>query len=131
MQEALMVGEFRQFLLKNNVTALAIGFILGAAVGKVVTALVTDFIMPLVGIITPSGEWRQITYEAAGAKFLVGDFLGVVVDFVIIALVVFLAAKSLLKPEPEPPAPATKDCPACKEAIAAAATRCKFCTSAV
>lgn len=126
-----MVGEFRQFLLKNNVTALAIGFILGAAVGKVVTALVTDFIMPLVGIVTPSGEWRQITYEAAGAKFLVGDFLGAVVDFVIIALVVFLATKWLLRPEPEPPAPPTKDCPACKEAIAAAATRCKFCTSTV
>ena len=126
-----MVGEFRQFLLKNNVTALAIGFILGAAVGKVVTALVTDFIMPFVGIITPSGEWRQITYEAAGAKFLVGDFLGAVVDFVIIALVVFIATKSLLKPESEPPAPPTKDCPACKETIAAAATRCKFCTSTV
>jgi len=131
MQEALMVGEFRQFLLKNNATALAIGFILGAAVGKVVTALVSDFIMPVVGIITPSGEWRQITYEAAGAKFLVGDFLGAVVDFVIIALVVFLATKWLLKPEPEPPAAPTKDCPACKEAIAAAATRCKFCTSTV
>jgi large conductance mechanosensitive channel len=126
-----MVGEFRQFLLKNNVTALAIGFILGAAVGKVVTALVNDFIMPIVGIITPGGEWRQITYEMAGAKFLVGDFLGAVVDFVIIALVVFIATKSLLQPEPEPAAPPTKDCPACKEAIAAAATRCKFCTSAV
>ncbi len=126
-----MVGEFRQFLLKNNVMALAIGFILGAAVGKVVTALVSDFIMPLVGIITPSGEWQQFTYQAAGAKFLVGDFLAAVVDFVIIALVVFMATKSLFKPEPEPPAPPTKNCPACTEAIAVAATRCKFCTSTV
>ncbi|MGH9649337.1 MAG: MscL family protein, partial [Terriglobales bacterium] len=74
-----MIGEFRQFLLKNNVTALAIGFILGAAVGKVVTALVSDFVMPFVGMITPSGEWRQITYETGGARFLVGDFLGAVV----------------------------------------------------
>ena len=126
-----MVSEFRQFLLKNNVTALAIGFILGAAVGKVVTALVSDFIMPSVGIVAPSGEWRQIVFEAGGAKFLVGDFLGAVVDFVIIALVVFLATKTLLKPEPEPLAPPTKDCPACTESIPAAAKRCKFCTQPV
>ncbi|MGH9578549.1 MAG: large conductance mechanosensitive channel protein MscL [Terriglobales bacterium] len=126
-----MIGEFRQFLLKNNVTALAIGFILGAAVGKVVTALVSDFVMPFVGMITPSGEWRQITYETGGAKFLVGDFLGAVVDFVIIALVVFLAGKTLLKPAPEPPPPPSKSCPACTEAIPAAATRCKFCTQTV
>ncbi len=124
-----MVGEFRAFLLKNNVMALATGFILGAAVGKVVTALVSDFIMPFVGMITPSGEWRQITYEAGGAKFLVGDFLGAVVDFVIIALVVFIATKSLLKAEP--PAPPTKNCPACTESIPVAATRCKFCTTSV
>lgn len=126
-----MVGEFRSFLVKNNVMMLATGFILGAAVGKVVTALVSDFIMPFVGMITPSGEWRQITFEAGGAKFLVGDFLGAVVDFVIIALVVFLAGKTLLKPQPEPPAPPTKNCPACTETIASAATRCKFCTQAV
>ncbi len=126
-----MVGEFRQFLLKNNVMALATGFILGAAVGKVVTALVNDFIMPFIGMIAPSGEWRQITFEAGGAKFLAGDFLGAVVDFVIIALVVFLAAKTLLRPEPEPPAPPSKNCPACTEAIPAAASRCKFCTTAV
>ncbi len=126
-----MIGEFRQFLLKNNVTALAIGFILGAAVGKVVTALVSDFIMPFVGMITPGGEWRQITYELGGAKFLVGDFLGATVDFVIIVLVVFVATKTLLKPEPEPPAPPAKSYPACTETIPAAATRCKFCTSPV
>ncbi len=126
-----MVGEFRSFLLKNNVMTLATGFILGAAVGKVVTALVSDFIMPFVGMITPSGEWRQITFDAGGAKFLVGDFLGALVDFVIIALVVFLAGKTLLRTEPEPPAPPSKNCPACTEAIPAAATRCKFCTQAI
>jgi len=126
-----MGGEFRSFLLKNNVMALATGFILGAAVGKVVTALVNDFIMPFIGMIAPSGEWRQFAFEAGGAKFLLGDFLGAVVDFVIIALVVFLAAKTLLKPDPELPAPPSKNCPACTEAIPAAATRCKFCTTTV
>lgn len=123
-----MVGEFRAFLLKNNVMALATGFILGAAVGKVVTALVNDLIMPFVGMVTPSGEWRQITFEIGSGKFLVGDFVGAIVDFAIIALVVFLIAKAMLKPEP---APATKNCPACTEPIAAAATRCKWCTQAV
>ncbi|HSA93376.1 MAG TPA: large conductance mechanosensitive channel protein MscL [Terriglobales bacterium] len=123
-----MVGEFRGFLLKNNVMALATGFILGAAVGKVVTALVNDLIMPFVGMVTPSGEWRQITFEIGSGKFLVGDFAGAVVDFAIIALVVFLIAKAMFKPEP---GPATKNCPACTEPIAAAATRCKWCTQAV
>ena len=126
-----MVSEFRQFLLKNNVMALATGFILGAAIGKVVTALVSDLIMPFVGMVTPSGEWRQIAYEAGGAKFLVGDLLGAVVDFVIIALVVFLATKTLFQPEPEPPAAPSKNCPACTEAIPLAAVRCKFCTTTV
>ncbi|MGH9579543.1 MAG: large conductance mechanosensitive channel protein MscL [Terriglobales bacterium] len=123
-----MISEFKAFLLKHNVMALAIGFILGAAVGKVVTATVNDLVMPLVGMVTPGGEWREITLQAGGSKFLVGNFLGAVVDFVIIALVVFLAGKTLLKPGP---APATKNCPACTEAIAQAATRCKYCTQAV
>ena len=96
--------------------------------GKVVTALVSDLIMPFVGMVTPSGEWRQIAFEIGSGKFLVGDFLGAVVDFVIIALVVFFIAKAMFKPEP---APATKNCPECTETIAAAATRRKWCTQAV
>ncbi len=123
-----MFSEFKAFLLKHNVMALAIGFILGAAVGKVVTATVTDLIMPLVGMVTPGGQWREITVELAGSKFLVGDFLGAVVDFAIIALVVFLAGKTLLQPGPTPE---TKSCPACIEVIAKAATRCRYCTQAV
>ena len=123
-----MYGEFKAFLLKNNVMSLAVAFILGAAVGKVVSALVADLIMPVVGIFTPGGEWRQLAYQFGGAKFLIGDFLGSVLDFAVVAFVVFLIARSLLKAAPTPE---TKTCPFCLEVLAKAATRCKFCTQAV
>jgi len=123
-----MHGEFKAFLLKNNVVSLAVAFILGAAVGKVVSALVADLIMPVVGIFAPGGEWRQLAFQIGGAKFLIGDFLGSVLDFAVVAFVVFLIAKSLLKPAPTPE---TKTCPFCLEVVAKAATRCKFCTQTV
>ena len=123
-----MYSEFKAFLLKNNVMSLAVAFILGAAVGKVVSALVADLIMPVVGMLTPSGEWRQLAFQLGGSKFLIGDFLGSVLDFAVVALVVFFIAKSLLKPAPTPE---TKTCPFCLEVLAKAATRCKFCTQAV
>jgi large conductance mechanosensitive channel len=123
-----MYQEFKAFLQKYNVMALAIAFILGAAVGKVVTALVTDMIMPLIGMAVPSGEWRQIAFQIGTAKFLIGDFIGSIVDFVIIALVVFLIGKALVKPAPTPD---TKTCPECTEVIASAAKRCKYCTATV
>src|SRR5258708_12475219 len=103
-----MYQEFKAFLQKYNVMALAIGFILGAAIGKVVSALVADMIMPLIGMAVPSGEWRQIAFQIGNAKFLVGDFMGSVLDFVIIAFVVFLIGKALLKP---PPTSHPKTCP--------------------
>src|SRR5713101_4648944 len=127
-EDSRMYQEFKAFLQKYNVMALAIAFILGAAIGKVVTALVTDMIMPLIGMAVPSGEWRQITFQLGSAKFLFGDFLGSCVDFVIIAFVVFLIGKAILKPAPTPE---TKTCPECLEVIASAAKRCKYCTASV
>jgi len=123
-----MLSEFKAFLLKYNVMALAVAFILGAAVAKLVSALVTDLIMPIIGMAVPSGDWRQIVVQIAGAKFLVGEFLGAVLDFTVIAFVVFLIARALLKPAPTPQ---TQTCPSCLEIIARAATRCKHCTQAV
>jgi large conductance mechanosensitive channel len=128
MEVAFMYQEFKAFLQKYNVMALAIAFILGAAIGKVVSALVADMIMPLIGMAVPSGEWRQITFQLGNAKFLFGDFLGSCVDFVIIAFVVFLIGKALLKPAPTPE---TKTCPECMEVIASAAKRCKYCAASV
>jgi len=123
-----MIGEFRKFLQKNNVMALAIGFIMGAAVGKVVTALVTDLIMPIVTFALPGGDWRKIVLNMGNAKILFGEFLGTVVDFIIIAFVVFVVTKKFIK---EPPPPETKVCPACLETVAAKASRCKFCTETI
>lgn len=120
-----MYAEFKAFLQKHNVIALAIAFILGAAIGKVVAALVADLVMPVIGMVVPSGDWRQLTVTAGGAKFLVGDFLGSVVDFVVIAIVVFILGKAFLKPEPTPD---TKICPGCTEVVAKTARRCKYCT---
>lgn len=127
--------DFREFLLKQNALALAIGVVIGAAVGKVVGAIVDDVIMPIVGLLLPGGEWRTweipLTHDAAGKvtnAIKYGDLLGRFVDFAIVALVVFFVAKALIKAPP--PAP-TKTCPRCTEALPAAATRCKFCTSDV
>jgi len=106
-----MYQEFKAFLQKYNVMALAIAFILGAAIGKVVTALVADMIMPIIGMAVPGGEWRTIAFQVGSAKFLVGDFMGAVLDFVIIAIVVFMIGKALVKPAPTPD---TKTCGECK-----------------
>ncbi|MGC3996800.1 MAG: large conductance mechanosensitive channel protein MscL [Anaeromyxobacter sp.] len=123
--------EFREFLLKQNVVALAAGVIIGGAVGKVVSGVVDDVIMPIVGMLLPGGtEWRESVLELAGGQSIkYGDLLGRIVDFVIIASVVFLVLKAFVRPPP-PGAP-TKVCPACLETIPQAARRCRACTSDV
>jgi large conductance mechanosensitive channel len=131
-----MVKGFREFLLKNNVVALAIAVIVGGAVGKVVSSLAADLIMPLISLALPHGEWRAAKFvlsktvgpdgkEAVNALNY-GTFFGNVVDFLIIAFVIYLLTKALIK---EAPAAPSKNCPRCKEAVAVDATRCKFCTS--
>jgi len=136
-----MLKEFKEFLLKTNALALAVGVIIGAAVGKVVSSLVSDVLMPIIGLAIPGGTWREAKIvlashlDAAGkpveSAITIGAFLGSVVDFVIIAIVVFMITKALLKPEPAPPAPPTKACPECLETIPAAAKRCRACGSTV
>ena len=121
-----MLRDFKAFLLKNNVLALAIAVVIGAAVGKVVTALVQDIIMPIVGAAIPGGQWRMATVDVGPVRFLVGDLLGNVVDFIIIAFVVWRLSLALIKPDPAAP---TRPCPYCKQSIDAAATRCPNCTS--
>jgi large conductance mechanosensitive channel len=125
-----MWKDFRAFLTKSNALALAIGVIIGAAVGNVVTAVANDVLMPLISVMLPAGDWRQAKWLVNGTNaILYGHLLGVTIDFIIIAMIVFLITKALLRPGP-PPGP-TKTCPQCLETIPAAATRCRACTSAV
>ncbi len=118
--------EFREFLTKTNMLALALGVVIGGAVGRVVNALVADLIMPLVGMIDASGDWRSLTLNIGRIKFTYGHLLGEILDFTIIAAVVFLATKAFIMAAAPSP---SKACPACREPIHPEATRCKFCTS--
>ena len=134
-----MIKGFKEFLLKNNVLALAVAVIVGGAVGKVVSSLAADILMPLISMVLPAGDWRtaKLTLSSSvgpDGKEVVnaisyGNFFGSVVDFLIIALVVYLMTKALLKEPAAAPPPPTKNCPRCKEAIAVDATKCKFCTA--
>jgi len=124
-----MIKGFKEFLLKNNVLALAVAVIVGGAVGKVVTSLAADIIMPVISPILPSGDWRKAEAKIGPADLKWGDFLGNVIDFVIIAFIVYLITKALLREKPAPPAPPTKTCPRCRETIALEASKCKFCTA--
>ena len=124
-----MWREFKQFLVKENVIALAIAVVIGAALGKLVTALVNDFIMPIVAAVTPAGNWRAYTLELGPVKFLVGDFIGALIDFIIIAFVVWRISKAFIKPAPPGEKPATRECPYCRSSIDARATRCAHCTA--
>jgi len=96
-----MMGEFKAFLMKHGVIGLAVAVVIGGAVGKLVTALVNDLVMPIVGAFTPSGDWRQATCTVGSIKFGVGDFAGAFIDFVIISFVIFMIVKNLLKEEPK------------------------------
>jgi large conductance mechanosensitive channel len=122
-----MLRDFRAFIMKENFVALALAVVLGGAVGKVVQAIVDDFIMPIVGALTPSGEWQKATWDVGSMKFGVGDFFSVLLNFIIIAFVVWRIAKLVEKPAP--PAVPVKPCPFCRMEMDQAATRCPHCTS--
>lgn len=92
-----MVAEFMDFLMKYQVIGLAVAFIIGAAASKMVTAAVTDIIMPIVAVLIPGGDWRTQVLQVGPIKFLLGDFVGAVIDFLIIALVVFIIVKFMMK----------------------------------
>jgi large conductance mechanosensitive channel len=136
-----MLAEFRGFLTKTNALALAVGVIIGAAVASVVSAVSSDLLMPVIGLFLPGGNWRdakivlKTATDASGKvtenAILYGHLIGTVVDFIIVAVVVFLIVKSLVKPAPAPPAAPMKSCPECLEMIPQAARRCRACTATV
>lgn len=91
-----LIAEFKDFIGKAGVLGLAIGFIFGVAISKVVSALVADIIMPIPGALVPGGDWRTAVFTVpigSGMNFGIGDFIGAIIDFLIIALVIFFIAK--------------------------------------
>jgi large conductance mechanosensitive channel len=91
------IDEFMEFLMKYQVIGLAVAVIIGAAAGKMVTAMVNDIIMPIIAVIVPGGDWRTSVLQIGPMKFLVGDFVGALIDFIIVALVIFLVVKFIMK----------------------------------
>jgi len=93
------LDEFMAFLNKHKVIGLAVAFIIGAAAAKLVSALVTDIIMPIIAVLIPGGDWRTATLDVGPVRFLIGDFAGALIDFIIIAFMVFLIVKYAVKDE--------------------------------
>ena len=134
-----MWQEFRDFLLKQNALALAIGVITGAALGRVVSSVVSDLLMPVIGLGLPGGDWREARFvlsQTAGpdgapivSAINYGAFMGAVIDFAIVSFVVFMIVRGLLSPAPEAPPAPTKTCPFCLDVVPALAAKCRACTS--
>lgn len=121
-----MLKEFKEFLLKQNIIALAIAVVVGTALNTLVKALVDDFIMPIVAAALPGDNWQTATWNVGSVKFGTGDFLAAAINFIIIGFVAWRIAKAFIKPEADKP---KKDCPYCRMSMDAAATRCPNCTS--
>lgn len=122
-----MWREFKSFLIKQNALALAVAVVIGAALNEVVKAIVDGLIMPIVGAITPGGDWRTMIVPVGRIEFRVGIVLAALLNFLIVGFVAWRLSKLLL---PSPTAPATKACPFCRQSdLDTAATRCPHCTS--
>lgn len=132
-----IVSDFVDFISKADVTALAVAVVFGVAFNNIITAMVTDVITPLIGI-PGSVNFNSITYTVHGSTFLIGPFINSIINFIIIALVVFFIIvrplQKLEKVRQSKKAPAsstTKTCPHCLQTIPIKATRCMYCTSKV
>jgi len=130
-----MIKDFREFLLRGNVVDLAVAVVIGAAFGAVVTALVSDFITPLIAAIGGQPDFSALDFTINDSTFRYGHFLNQLISFVVIAAVVFFFVvvpvnKLMERRKTERPAdPTTKDCPRCLSSVPLGATRCAFCTS--
>ena len=138
-----MLKEFKEFITRGNVLDLAVAVIIGAAFGRIITALVEGIIMPPIGMMLGNVDFSNLFIDLSGQRpvsladaqlkglpvVAYGSFLNEVVTFLIIAFVVFLIIKAVNRMKREEPAVATKDCPHCLTAIPLAATRCAACCS--
>ena len=126
-----MLKEFKDFIMRGNVLDLAIAVIIGGAFGKIVSSLVNDLLMPLVGLLMGQVNFSELAWNVGEASVKWGAFIQSIIDFLIVATVIFLiikAANRMKKPAP-PAAPTTKECPHCFSTINIKATRCPNCTA--
>jgi large conductance mechanosensitive channel len=126
-----MLKEFREFAMRGNVMDLAVGVIIGAAFGKIITSLVDDVIMPVVGLFTGGIDFSERAIPlSADAALRWGAFVQNIIDFIIVALIVFLIVRAMNRlKRNEPTTPTTKECPHCFTTIPLKAARCPNCTS--
>ena len=142
-----MLKEFKTFIMRGNVLDLAIGVIIGAAFGKIIASLVGDILNPVIGLALGKIDFSNLFVVLNGQSFATiadakkagaptlnyGIFINTVIEFVIVAFVIFLVVKQVNRfmpaPAPQPPAPATKECPECVSTVPAKAKRCPQCTS--
>lgn len=128
-----MVKEFKAFIMQGNVVDLAVAVIIGGAFGKIISSLVNDIIMPLIGLIIGGVDFTGLAFTIGKANVTYGNFINNIIYFIIIALVVFLMIKGIdsLKKRPAPVVaePVTKECPYCFSIIPIKAIRCPNCTS--
>ncbi len=133
-----MLKEFKKFILRGNVVDLAVGVVIGAAFTAVVSAVVRDFLTPLLGTIQGKQDFAKNTFTFHHVSFAYGDFLNAIIVFVLTAAVVFFAVvqpinhlSSLANRRKRTPEPTTRKCPECLAEIPKDAKRCMFCTSAI
>ena len=124
-----MWKDFKAFLIKQNMLALAVAVVIGAAMNDVIQALVNDFIMPLINAVLPGGSWQQATFGAGAVQFTYGHFLSVLLKFIIVGFLCWRLMLMFVRPAKPDEKPATRECPFCRQSVDARASRCAFCTS--
>ena len=126
-----MLKEFKEFAMRGNVLDLAVAVIIGGAFGKIIASLVNDVLMPLIGLVLGGINFSELAFTVRAAVIKWGAFVQSILDFVIVAFVIFMIVRAmnrLQKPAPIA-APTTKECPYCFSTIPLKATRCPNCTS--
>lgn len=126
-----MLKEFKDFVMRGNVLDLAIAVIIGGAFGKIVASLVNDILMPIIGLVMGGVNFSELAITVGAAVIKWGAFVQTILDFLIVAILIFIIVKTAnkMKKTPPPADPTTKECPYCFSMISIKATRCPQCTS--
>jgi len=129
-----MLKEFRDFAMRGNVMDLAVAVIIGGAFGKIIASLVNDILMPLIGLLLGGISFADLSFTVKDAVVMYGSFIQAIVDFILVAFVIFMLVRTMnnmkkKEPAPAPAEPTTKECPHCFTTISIKATRCPNCTS--